>query len=416
MMQRAARRNPCSDLSDDRLDILREIAKMQMGHGLDYDSKIMDRARSRSVERFRRSQERKEETEFMLKELSAEQMREAVEKLLNSQGSLKEILEEMSHQEERLRLESEVAELNRESQGVIKNDFDDVFSEFWQKGLTDARKPKLTLTSKGAQLLGKGFLSRILQRLARHGVGPHRIEEVGHGAMLASTIRPFETGDPYERISIEGSLLTTLERGGRLGDFHVDDFRVYEAVHSTEVVFGVIVDQSASMNRGGKLEAAVETGLALSELMRSQFPEDRLRILVFSEKVQEVVPWELPELVIPMGYTDIRGALRKFRLAVAHEAGNKQAHLITDSAPNFEDGEYIGFDRALSGVVEEAQRYRAAGIVLNIVMLDEDDKLREMAKAIARQNLGRVFFVRPGQLGDALVEDYLMSKKEFLRF
>jgi uncharacterized protein with von Willebrand factor type A (vWA) domain len=39
-----------------------------------------------------------------------------------------------------------------------------------------------------------------------------------------------------------------------------------------------------------------------------------------------------------------------------------------------------------------------------------------MAKAIARQNLGRVFFVRPGQLGDALVEDYLMSKKEFLRF
>ena len=56
------------------------------------------------------------------------------------------------------------------------------------------------------------------------------------------------------------------------------------------------------------------------------------------------------------------------------------------------------------------------GIVLNIVMLDEDDKLREMAKAIARQNLGRVFFVRPGQLGDALVEDYLMSKKEFVRF
>jgi len=76
----------------------------------------------------------------------------------------------------------------------------------------------------------------------------------------------------------------------------------------------------------------------------------------------------------------------------------------------------VGFEKALAGVVEEAQRYRAAGIVLNIVMLDEDDKLGEMAKTVARQNLGRVFFVKPGQLGDALVEDYLMSKKEFLRF
>jgi uncharacterized protein with von Willebrand factor type A (vWA) domain len=398
------------------LEILRELAKMQMGHGLDYDSKIMDRARDKSQERFKRSQERKKNLESLLEELSAEQMREAMEKFLASNGNLEEILEEMSHREDRLRIEAEVQKLSRESQGVIKSDFDEVLSEFGQKGLTDERKPKLTLTSKGAQLLGKGFLSRILQRLSRHGVGPHRIEEIGYGSMLASTIRPYEAGDPYERISIEKSLLATLERGGHMGDFQVDDFRVFEAIHSTEVVFGILVDQSASMNRAGKLEAAVETGLALAELMRTQFPEDRLRILAFSEEVREVVPWELPELVVPMGYTNIRGALREFRLAVSHESGNKQAHLISDSAPNFEDGEYVGFEKALLGVIEEAKQYRAAGIVLNIVMLDDDSKLREMAKMIARQNLGRVFFVKPGQLGDALVEDYLMSKKEYLHF
>jgi uncharacterized protein with von Willebrand factor type A (vWA) domain len=354
--------------------------------------------------------------ESLLEELNAEQMREAMEKFLVSNGTLEEIIEEMSHREDRLRIEAEVDKLNRESQGVIKSDFDDVLSEFGQKGLTDERKPRLTLTSKGAQLLGKGFLSRILQRLARQGVGPHRIEEVGYGSMMSSTVRPYEAGDPYERISIERSLLATLERGGQMGDFQVDDFRVFEAIHSTEVVFGILVDQSASMNRAGKLEAAVETGLALAELMRTQFPEDRLRILAFSEEVREVVPWELPELVVPMGYTNLRGALREFRLAVAHESGNKQAHLITDSAPNFEDGEYVGFEKALLGVIDEAKQYRGAGIVLNIVMLDDDSKLREMAKAIARQNLGRVFFVKPGQLGDALVEDYLMSKKEYLHF
>jgi len=170
------------------------------------------------------------------------------------------------------------------------------------------------------------------------------------------------------------------------------------------------------MNRGGKLQAAVETALALSQLMRTQFPEDKLRLYAFSEEVREVEPWELPNLVVPPGYTDIRAALREFRVNVAHETGNKQAHLITDSAPNFEDGEYVGFDRAFAGLLDEAKRYRMSDIVLNVLMLDDETKLRGMATEMARQNLGRVFFIRPGELGEALVEDYLTSKREVLRF
>ena len=415
MMQRAVRRYPCSDLASDELDMLNEIAKLQMGQGLDYDSKIMDRARDRARMRFREAQERREEAEAELKKLEADQMREAMEQLLESDERLEDILERLTGLQERTRLKEELEELGKESPSLTQRDFDEVLSEFGRRGLTETRRPKLTLTSKGAQLLGKGFLSRILQRLARQGVGPHRIEDVGHGPWLASTIRPYEAGDPYESISIERSLLSTLERGGRFGDVSLEDFRVYEAIHSTEVVFGILADQSASMSRAGKLEAAVETALALSELMRTQFPEDRLRILAFSEEVREVVPWELPGIAVPMGYTDIRAALRSFRLVVAHEAGNKQAHLITDSAPNFEDGEYVGFEGALAGVIDEAKEYRAADITLNIVMLDEDPKLREMVKAVARHNLGSVFFTRPGGLGDALVEDYLISKREFLR-
>ena len=415
MMQRAVRGNPCSDLASDQLDMLREIAKMQMGRGLDYDSKIMDKARDRAQKRFKEARERREEAEGELEELEADQMREAMEQLLESDERLEDILERLTGREERTRLREELEELGKESPALTQRDFEEVLSEFGRRGLTETRRPKLTLTSKGAQLLGKGFLSRILQRLARRGVGPHRIEDVGHGPWFASTIRPYEAGDPYERISIERSLLASLERGNRFGDMRLEDFRVYEAIHSTEVVFGILVDQSASMNRAGKLEAAVETALALSELMRTQFPEDRLRILAFSEEVREVAPWELLSIAVPMGYTDIRAALRSFRLAAAHEAGNKQAHLITDSAPNFEDGKYVGFERALAGVIDEAKEYKAADITLNIVMLDEDPKLREMAKTVARNNLGRVFFTRPGGLGDALVEDYLISKREFLR-
>jgi uncharacterized protein with von Willebrand factor type A (vWA) domain len=408
-------RGYCSDLSDSQLEVLHEIAKMQMGHGLDYDSKIMDRARERAQRRFEEAQRRKKEAKSELEAVEAERMAESVERLLEAGEDLDDILEALEADGERSRLGRELAELEGESQKMTRSDFDEVLSEFDRRGLTHASRPRVTLTSKGARLLGMGFLNRILQRLSRLGVGPHRVEDVGHGPWPASTLRPYEYGDPYDRISVERSILASLERGSRPGDLRMDDFRVHEAIHSTEVLSGVIVDQSASMNRGGKLEAAVETALALSELMRTRFPEDRLRMLAFSEEVREVRLWELPGIAVPMGYTDIRAGLRAFRQMVAHDAGNKQAHLITDSAPNFEDGEYVGFERGLAGVLDEARRYRVEGIVLNIVMLDEDPKFREMAAAIARENLGRVFFTRPGDLGLALVDDYLASKREVLR-
>jgi uncharacterized protein with von Willebrand factor type A (vWA) domain len=396
------------------LNILREIVRMQMGHGLDYDSMIMDHARLQARERFRRIQHMREETKAKLNKLEAEQMREAVEHLLESGEDL-DFLQEIVSNKERKKLKDNIEVLEGESQGITKRDFEKVLSEFSMKGLTKAQRPKPVLTSKGAQLLGRCFLNHILQRLSRQGIGPHRVEDLGHGPWPSSTIRPYEVGDSYERISVERSLLETLERGGRFEDLRMEDFRVYEAVHSTKVIFGILVDQSASMNRGGKLEAAVETALVLTELMRILYPEDHLRIFSFSEEVREIASWELPSIAVPMGYTDIRSALRAFRQVVAKKAGNKQAHLITDSAPNFQNGEYIGFEIGLGGVIEEAKKYRAAGIMLNIVMLDDDVKLREMAKAIAKQNLGRVFFTRPGSLGDTVVEDYLVSKREYLK-
>jgi uncharacterized protein with von Willebrand factor type A (vWA) domain len=148
--------------------------------------------------------------------------------------------------------------------------------------------------------------------------------------------------------------------------------------------------------------------------MRLEFPEDKLRVYAFSEETKIVEPYELSGVTVPQQFTDIRRPLRVFRQAVAMEPGNKQAHLITDSAPNFLDGEFVGFKKAMEAVVEEVRLYRLHDILLNVVMLDDDPELREMAKRIAQVNNGRVFFTDPKNLGEALVEDYLWSKKEIL--
>jgi uncharacterized protein with von Willebrand factor type A (vWA) domain len=192
--------------------------------------------------------------------------------------------------------------------------------------------------------------------------------------------------------------------------FDASDFRVCEPLHSTELHFGILVDQSASMRKKGKLEAAVETALALSELMRTLYPEDRLRVIAFSEEVREVEPWMLTAATVPMKFTDIRAALRAFRNRVIHEPGNKQCHLVTDAAPNYLDGEFVGFTKAIAAVIDEARLYRMHGIVLNVIMLDDDPQLKEMAKKVAKENLGRVAYVDPQNLGEAVVEDYLSLK------
>ncbi|MBN2336352.1 hypothetical protein JXL21_12395 [Candidatus Bathyarchaeota archaeon] len=401
-----SRGNPCSDFDDSLLELLRDAARMQMGQGLDHDSEFMERTKEHAEKRFTRAQRSLEEATKRLERLKA--MEGQPEGLI--EGENLDDAGDAEHSSEMQELEDEIRMLRREPQTVSRSDYDETLRDLEEKGLIDRSGQSLRLTSKGARVMGQGFLSRILLSLERRGLGPHKIEDAGQGAWTGSTIRPYEPGDPYHRISIERTLLSALERGAGIRGFTAEDFRVYEPMHSTELHFGILVDQSASMRKRGKLEAAVETALAMSELMRARYPEDRLRVYAFSEEVREVKPWMLPAVTVPMKFTDIRAALRAFRVGVAYEPGNKQCHLITDSAPNYLDGEFVGFHRAMEAVLEEAKLYRLYGLVLNVVMLDDDEMLRQMAQRVAKENLGRIAYVDPENLGEVIVEDYLSLK------
>jgi uncharacterized protein with von Willebrand factor type A (vWA) domain len=107
--------------------------------------------------------------------------------------------------------------------------------------------------------------------------------------------------------------------------------------------------------------------------------------------------------------------MKAFRNAVINEKGDKQAYLITDTEPNSEDGVYVGFEKAIKGVLQEALHYRIEGITLNIIMLDQRPQLKEFARILAQENLGRVLFTNPRELGTLIVEDYLRAKGKIVR-
>ncbi len=133
-MQREARRNPCSDLANRQLEMLREIAKMQMGHGLDYDSKIMDAARKRAQRRFQESRSRKERAEEDLEHLEAEEMQRSIEELMGSGAELDNILGSMDSGGHLERVKSEITDLSEESQQMTQKDFDDALSDVPEEG------------------------------------------------------------------------------------------------------------------------------------------------------------------------------------------------------------------------------------------------------------------------------------------
>jgi uncharacterized protein with von Willebrand factor type A (vWA) domain len=404
-------RNPCSDLEADLGQVLREVLRMQIGHGLDYDSRIMERARERSKRRLEEAERRRKEASRELESLEAELLRRAVEEILEADAEPERVLEELEMNEDRRRLREEIEGLESEPQGLTRRDLDNALSDLENGGFIEKDPRTIRLTSKGARALGAAALNRILESLSRRGAGPHILETRGEGPWTGPAVRGYEYGDPYDRINIEASIITALERGGSPADLRLRDLRVYESRGRAHLHLGIIVDESGSMNRDGKVEAALEAALALSELMRRWFPDDRLTLLAFSEEVRRIAPWQLPRISVPMKFTDMRSALRAFRVESGREAGDRQAYLITDSAPNHEDGAFIGFEAALRGVLREARRYREEGITLNILMLDEDEELREMARALAKESLGRVFFTTPRDLGEAVVEDFLTSRE-----
>lgn len=393
--------NPCSDIDKNYLDLLRDVAKMQVGMGLDYDSKFMEKAREAAEERHKRSQEQKKILQHQIDEMISSPHQKNLDN--------EEIIEAEINE-----IQLEIDRLSKEPKGVSRKDYDEVLKNLEKQGLIDLESVTPKLTSKGSRMMGQGLLSRILLGLEKKGFGSHVIEQSGEGSWSGFTSRLYEPGDPYHRIDIEKTILSAFEKAS-LEKLSLRDFHIFEPKHSTELHFGILVDQSASMRKEGKIEAANETALALSELMRLRYPEDKLSVFTFSEVVKEIQPWMITALTVEMKFTDIRAALRAFRKKVAYLPGNKQAHLVTDSAPNFLDGHFVGFNKASEAVLTEARNYRKNGIILNIIMLDRDENLRNLAQTIAKENLGRVAFVNSQNLGEVILEDYIYSKRESFR-
>jgi uncharacterized protein with von Willebrand factor type A (vWA) domain len=283
-------------------------------------------------------------------------------------------------------------------------------SRYHREGLIVLEDGYVTVTDRGARVLARGLLKKIVGNFGGNLARRHAAKALKEGMIPTATNRKYEEGDDYASLDFENTLLNAL--GHRKTDekirFRKEDFRIHEKKNETKSIAGLLVDTSMSMQLKNIMETARDTSLALAELFGEQ-ENHSLKVYLFADHVQEVPSREIFRHSFPGGLTDICAPLEKFRKTVRSMDAEKQAYLITDSVSNLRNGRLLGFEEAAPHVLAEVTRYRKEKIILNVVMLGEQDRFKAFATKMAQRSNGRVFFVSSENMARTIVRDYVRS-------
>lgn len=217
------------------------------------------------------------------------------------------------------------------------------------------------------------------------------------------------------------TLTNAVRRGGDIPiRLAVDDFEVIETERRTAAAVCLLVDLSWSMTLRGTWGVAKSTALALHALISSQFPQDALQVIGFSNYARVVKPAELVGLDAEM----VQGTNLQHALLIAgrfldhHPDFEPIVLVVTDGEPtaHLEPGGGHAFDwpptrQTLTLTLAEVDKMTRRGATLNIFMLADEPGLVAFVDEVARRNGGRVFSSSGSNLGDYVVSDYLRTRR-----
>lgn len=286
-----------------------------------------------------------------------------------------------------------------------------------EAGYLEQKGDELALTARALRKIADKALRDVFAHLKRDRFGRHRVEHRGAGGDRTDDTKRYEFGDPF-LLDLKETLMNAVERSGpgtpvRLSP---DDFEVSRTELSTQSATVVMLDMSRSMINNGYALPAKKVALALSALIRGQFPRDSLHIVGFSLYAREFSLEDLPTLAWSewnIGTNMHHGFQVARRLLARHKGGNKQIIMVTDGEPtaHMEGGEaefsYPPTRRTLEETLKEVRRCTREGITINTFMLERSEMLMAFVEQMARINRGRAFFAAPERLGEYVLVDYV---------
>jgi len=289
-------------------------------------------------------------------------------------------------------------------------------------GYLQRKGDTLQLTAKGIRRIGQKALQDIFSKLKKDAFGKHETDFRGTGGERVDETKAYEFGDPFH-LDVQETLMNSLVRegAGTPVKLQPEDFAVYRTQQMTESSIVLRIDMSRSMILRGCFVAAKKVALALNSLIKSQYPNDNLYVVMFAEYARELRPEALPELAWDedvYGTNMQHGLMLSRHLLGRHKGGTKQVIVITDGEPTAHlEGEVAHFSypptaRTLIETLKEVERCTRERIVINTFMLEQSRQLVAFVNQLTRINKGRAFFATPERLGEYVLVDYVSSKRK----
>jgi Ca-activated chloride channel homolog len=204
-------------------------------------------------------------------------------------------------------------------------------------------------------------------------------------------------------------------------DVDYEDLMITQGDYQSSCATVILLDCSHSMVLYGedRFTPAKRVALALSNLIRHQYPGDALNVVLFHDSAEEVPLAELGRVRVGPYYTNTREGLRLARRVLERQRKDmRQIIMITDGKPSAvtrPDGRIyrnaFGLDPFVLGeTFAEVAACRRAGILINTFMLARDHDLVAFVRRVARISRGKAYFTTPYTLGRYVLQDYLTNK------
>ncbi len=285
-----------------------------------------------------------------------------------------------------------------------------------------ARTVRFDVAAKGADFLGYRTLKELLGALGKSAVGAHETAHLSTGTEAEAASRPFEFGDVLN-LDVPATLTSAIARHGLGIPIELDsrDLMVVQSEYRSSAATVLMLDCSHSMILYGedRFTPAKRVALALTHLIRTQFPGDSIRVVLFHDSAEEIPIGALANVQVGPYHTNTAGGLALARRILASQRQDmKQIVMITDGKPSaltLPDGRHYinsaGLDpRILQATFAEVAACRRSGIMINTFMLARDRQLVEFVKQVSRICRGKAYFASPVTLGEFLLMDFLKGK------
>jgi len=286
-----------------------------------------------------------------------------------------------------------------------------------------SRDVQFNLTQKGIDFLGYKTLRGILGSLGKSSFGSHDTPYLATGIESDGWSKNYEFGDVLN-IDVNETLKNSLARTGKIEvplDLDYGDLMVRQAEYRSSCATVLMLDTSHSMILYGedRFTPAKKVALALTHLIRTQFPGDTIRVVLFHDSAEEIPLPALAQAQVGPYHTNTAEGLKLARrILMAQKKDMRQIVMITDGKPSAltaPNGQIyknsMGLDATvIAHTLKEVANCRRSGIMINTFMLARDRALVEFVKRMSEISKGKAYFTNTMTLGQFILMDFLRKK------